>query len=267
MPRSRTEAQPSLDVPTSRELLESLLTIEGSVGSTYNRMHRYSPRNIGFLALQGCPPSPVATYKKWSELGFQVKRGEKAYSILRPIQVKVESDNADEEAKMIRRFKVVRALFHYAQVATGDGDLPPYEPPVWSETQALETLDIKREPFNSFESNAQGYSYDRTVTVSPIAVFPVKTLMHEIAHVQHGHTTAEKHSDYLAHRGLREFEAEASAHLVVNELGVLTPKMASVSRGYVQNWLSDEKPPEQLLRNVLTVATQILDAGFKGKDQ
>lgn len=252
--------RPPLEVPKSDELLEALLTIPGSVGSTYSRLYNYSPRNIGFLAMQGCPPEPVATYAKWTELGRQVQRGSKAYSILRPINIRVEAKDENEDDKMIRRFKVVRALFSLSQ--TEGEPLPSFEPEKWSTERALGTLGITVAKFQSYDGNMGGYSFDRTVTVNPLAPNPLRTLLHEISHVEHGHTTKENLELYQTHRGRMEFEAEASAYICLNEMDALDEQTASVSRGYVQHWLRNEKPPEASLKRVLTVATRVLAAGY-----
>lgn len=249
-----------LDVPRSQELLEALLTIPGSTGETYSRFHRYSPRNLGFLALQNCPPEPVATYAKWNELGRHVLRGSKAFSILRPIQVKVESEE-EEQPKLIRRFKVVRALFAASQTA-GD-DLPPYEPPHWSKERALTTLDVTEVPFEHYDGNAQGYSYDRNVAINPVAVYPFKTLVHELGHVVGGHTTNDGMDEYRQHRGVMEFEAEATAFLTLKELSATDQFNESESRAYVQGHLKALRPPEQSFRTVLNTTTQILAAGYE----
>jgi hypothetical protein len=37
--------------------------------------------------------------------------------------------------------------------------------------------------------NLQGYSFDRKFEVSPVAVYPMKTLLHELGHIVLGHTT------------------------------------------------------------------------------
>lgn len=256
------KTRPSLDIPAARELLEGLLTLPGSVGETYNRFHRYSPRNIGFLALQGCPPEPVATFKKWNDLGRHVLKGSKAFSILRPIQVKVETeDNSDEEYKLVRRFKIVRALFAASQTA-GD-DLPPYEHPEWSVDRALKELAIERVPFESYVGNTGGYAVGNTIAINPVAPFPLRTTIHEASHVTHGDTSTENLANYQLHRGAFEFRAEASAYVVLNELGALDERTASVSRGYVQGWIKDQTPPEDDFRRVLNVSTKILDAGYE----
>lgn len=251
-----------LDVPKSQELLEGLLTLEGSTGETYRRFWNYSPRNIGFLALQGCPPAPVATYRKWEQLGFHVQKGEKAYSILRPIQVKVENEEKPDEPKMIRRFKVVKALFHYGQVA-GEGELPLYEVPDWSVDRAIEELDITRVPYQSYDGNTQGVSFGRNIAISPVAAYPLKTTVHEIGHVVGGHTTPENLAIYQDHRGVFEFEAEATAHLTLSEIGALDQFNPAESRAYIQSWMQNERPPEKSFTTVLNSTTKILDAGYE----
>lgn len=246
------------DTPTNREMLESLLTIEGSTGSTYSRFHRYSPRNIGFLAMQGCPPEPVATYGRWGELGRHVTKGSKAFSILRPINVKVEDEKADEGYRLIRRFKVVRALFHYSQTA-GD-DLPPYEPPAWDTEAALAHLDITRIPFESYEANMGGYARGRELAINPMAPYPFRTLAHEMSHIQSRHTSPEEMTEYLTHRGRKEVEAELGAYVVLKELDELDDETAAVSRGYAQSWAGNDELADESVRTILTSSGSILDA-------
>lgn len=62
----------------------------------------------------------------------------------------------------------------------------------------------------------------------------------------------------LPHRGLREFEAEGMAYLVMNELGELDEKSTSVSRGYFRHWLNEEQPPESPIQHILRAAEAIL---------
>lgn len=255
----------TLDIPKGRELIESLLTVEGNLGETYNRFWRYSPRNIGFLALQGCAPEPVATYKKWAELGRQVQRGEKAYSILRPIQVKVEGERVAgikvEDDKVFRRFKVVRALFAYSQ--TAGEDLPPHEPPAWSRERALQTLDITEVPFESYEGNTQGYSYDRNLAVSPVAVYPFKTWAHEAGHILGGHTTRERLEEYQEHRGVYEFEAEGTAHLFLKTIGATEAFDEAESRGYIQHYMTNQEASEKNFSTILNSTGRLVEAGYE----
>lgn len=253
----------SLDIPKGRELIESLLTIEGQMGETYSRFHRYSPRNVGFLALQGCAPEPVATFKKWQELGRHVKRGEKAYSILRPIQVRIE-DEESEEVKMIRRYKVVKALFAYSQ--TAGEDLPPYEPPAYSRERAIQTLDLKEAPFERYDGNTQGYSWDRNFAISPVAVYPFKTFAHEAGHILAGHTTEDQLLEYETHRGVMEFEAEATAHLTLMTLGAEDQFDPSESRKYIQLYIGNEQPTEKNFSTILNSTGRLVEAGYEKEE-
>src|SRR5262249_41136612 len=90
---------------------------------------------------------------------------------------------------------------------------------------------------------------------------PHKTLMHELAHVVLGHTIPHHYEEYKAHRGILEFQAEATAYIVMNELEQLDNKTAEVSRGYIRHWLKDQTPPDQAIRQVFTAADRILRAG------
>ncbi|AZZ51403.1 ArdC family protein [Rathayibacter festucae] len=267
-----SERQQPIDVPTNAELLESILTVEGSFGDSYSRFHAYSLRNIGFLAMQGCPPEPVATFKRWQELGYHVKKGERAYSILRPITVKVKGDESEtppppdaepEQPKMMRRFKVVRALFHYAQVA-GEGELPPYVSPNWDEARALEALDVTEEPFRLYNGNVMGYAYDRTIAVSPVAPYPFKTKVHELGHVVAGHTddaSDDEDEREAMHQGVGEFQAESTAYLTLHQLGAEDQMDPSESRAYIQSYLRGHDPTEVEVRQVFNATDRIVRAG------
>lgn len=85
--------------------------------------------------------------------------------------------------------------------------------------------------------------------------------MHELGHIVLGHTVKESQAEYQAHRGLMEFQAEATAYLVTNELDQQTPEQASHSRGYIQGWLNRQTPPDVAIRQVFMATDQILKAG------
>jgi hypothetical protein len=59
-----------------------------------------------------------------------------------------------------------------------------------------------------------------------------------------------------------EFQAEATAYLVMNELELMDDETASSMRGYIRHWLGEEQqPPDQAIRQVFTVADRIIRAG------
>ena len=107
----------------------------------------------------------------------------------------------------------------------------------------------------------QGYSVGVEYAINPIAVNPTKTRFHEIGHIVLGHTIASRHREYTTHRGLMELEAESTAHLAMNEVGILDERTADVSRGYIQHWLHDEEPPDRAIQHVFRATDAILRAG------
>jgi hypothetical protein len=241
-------------------LLEEALTMPGNLGNIYNRFYPYSFNNQVLLYMQRVT-EPVATYNKWKEMGRQVQKGSKAKSILRPITLNLKDQlDKDGQPKKLTKFKMVKCLFT-ASETSGD-ELPEWEPPEWSAERALGALAISRVPFELLDGNVQGYSFDRNVTVSPVAVYPFKTLIHEVGHVVLGHTTPDQRAEYQEHRGVKEFAAESTAYLTLNEIGATDNQWnPSSSRAYIQTWLQGQRPPDQEIKAVFKATDAILKAG------
>lgn len=249
-------SQPSKKLEWNRLLKEALNT-PGSITGVYDRFYPYSYTNCILLMMQGVR-EPVATYKRWQSLGRQVIRGAKAREIITPVLVSVENDEGEKEQRLIG-FKPVRAVFPLSE--TVGEDLPPRELPRWDRVQALGKLGIREVPFDSVDGNLQGYSHGLEYAINPVAVNPTKTRFHEMGHIVLGHTLPGKHAEYLLHRGVMEFEAEATAYLTMNELEQLDGDTASHSRGYIQHWLDGEQPSEESIRSVFRATEAILRAG------
>lgn len=243
-----------------REMLEMALSMPGSVGNTYSRFYNYSRLNQTLFYMQGIEPQPVATYKRWQEVGRQVVRGAKARNVLRPITVKLRDELDDDgNPKTMTRFKLVRAIFPLSD--TEGEPLPPIETPDWSLGRALDAMSITRVPFRMFNGNVQGYASGRELAISEVSTDPLPTAIHECAHIELGHTTEAAIEDYRKHRGLKEFQAESTSYLVLNELEELTEERASESRAYCQGWLRGEKPSDGSIREVFKATDVILRAG------
>ena len=260
---TKTLDQASAPIDTHSEIswtnmLEQALTAPGQMGNTYNRFYRYSFGNQLLLWMQGID-EPVNTYDRWKKMGRLPQKGLTKYTIMVPILIK-DKENIDpvtgQPKIKFMKFKYVRALIKLSDTI-GD-DLPEPTIPNWDLNKALEALDIKQEPFKMTDGNVQGYSFERTVTVNPVAVYPMKTRLHEIAHVLLGHTTRE---DYAEHRGECEFQAEAVAYLLMHELGMDEHMNAAESRAYIQNWLKGETPSAAACRQVFSTVEKILKAG------
>lgn len=237
-------------------LLNEALEVPGAIGTQYHAFHNYSYMNTLLLFMQGAR-EPVASYKRWQALGRHVMKGERGLVIVRPIIIKREDGDGNEVK--FTRFKPVRGAFTYSQT---DGDpLQIPESPEWSADRALEQLDIQRVPFTELNGNSQGYSFERKLALNPVAKWPLKTLTHEMAHIEHGHTEVTTMAEYTQHRGRFEFEAETTALLVTKEVGVSNAQQEAESRSYVQGWLRGERPTDQSIRRVFKVADAIIRAG------
>lgn len=257
MTAERRGGEPPLAKLDWQHLIEKALTMPGNVGNTYNRFYTYSFLNQLLLLEQGVC-EPVATYERWKQLGRQVLRGSKAKAIIRPIVV-TKKDEAGEVEDSYLRFKPVRSLFTLSE--TTGPELPPAEIPHWDLDAAKRNLGVRQGRFLSLNGNIQGYSYGREFAINPTAQYPTKTLFHELGHIVLGHTTTDQRADYVQHRGIKEFQAEATAHLTTNELGIATEEEATVSRGYLQGWLQSERPSDLAIRGVFSATDKILRAG------
>lgn len=156
-------------------------------------------------------------------------------------------------------FKAVRCIFTLSD--TKGGELPPTQLPGWDFDTALKELNIRLVPFRELDGNVQGYSSGRDIAINPVAVNPAKTRMHEIGHVVLFHTIPASINEYATHRGIMEFQAESTAYLAMHELGQLDETTAMHSRGYIKDWLLDERPPDKAIRQVFTATDRILKAG------
>lgn len=251
-----------------RATLTEALNASGALGNTYARFYNYSFLNQIRLMMQGVA-EPVATYKRWQELGRQVRRGSKAKVVLAPVLVSREAkdDNGrvvlGEDGKPCRRqvlvgFRDSRTVFGCSDT---DGDeLPPVVLPGWDTEVALAGLGVDRVAFDMINGNVQGFSFEdaagRHVAINPAAAYPAKTMLHELAHLTLGHCSDGDHT----HRGIAEFEAESTAYLVAKELELIAWD-ASESRAYIQTWLGGVEVTEDHITRVFAAVNKILAAG------
>jgi antirestriction protein ArdC len=116
-------------------------------------------------------------------------------------------------------------------------------------------------PFDELNGNIQGFSIGLEFAINPLAVNRNRTTFHEIGHIVLGHTLSSQHAEYRQHRGIKEFEAEATSYITMHELGHLDEESAMHSRGYIQGWLEGEKPSDESIRSALKATDAILRAG------
>jgi len=250
--------------PNWQQLLDEALTAPGNLTGVYDRFHDYSLTNMLLFRMQGIH-EPVASASRWKSLGRRVVNWQHRKEVIVPVLIH-EAPPEDETLKEKRErvakligFKVVRAVFALSDT---DGPvMPPPPTPGWDLAIALDKLGVREVPFDNTNGNLQGWSQGTEFAINPIAVNRNKTTYHELGHILLGHTLLHHFEEYQTHRGVMEFQAEATAYLVMNELELMDDKTAAHSRGYIKYWLGEEQPPDQAIRQVFTAADRIIRAG------
>lgn len=239
-----------------RALLEQAMTLPGSLGSTYCRFYQYSFMNQILLWAQGVT-EPCAPFNAWKALGrIPVKGGGRA--VLHPRPIRKTDDATGEKVIVAMRFKLKRSTFPYSNTAGPEVEWP--ELPEWDWQRAIAALDVQKVPYAMIDGNCQGYSYERTIAISQVSVYPIRTLLHELGHVMLGHTTECPKGESPCSRGIAEFQAESVAHLLAHELELVQWNPAE-SRAYIQGWLAGEEVTECHIRAVFGAVDKILRAG------
>ncbi len=228
----------------------------GQLGNTYCRFYNYSLGNQILLWSQGVA-EPCAPFSVWRKLGrIPVKGGGRA--VLHPRPIRKIDEETGEKVIVAMRFQPKRSTFPYSNTVGPEIAWP--ESPEWDSQRALSALGIALVDFTVLDGNVQGYSFGRSVAVSPVAKYRLKTLLHEVAHVMLGHTSECADGERRCSRGVGEFQAETVAYLLAHELG-LTEWAPQESRAYIQGWLGDEQVTDRHIQAVFTAADKILRAG------
>jgi hypothetical protein len=254
-----------------RELLKRAVSEPGTISAAYSAFHDYSIGNqlaaLFQCTLRKIPVGPISTLKNWNSKGRYVKRGEKAIWLCMPITGKktVKDEVTGDETADHYTFFVWKPRWFVLAQTEGQEYKPDAVIGTWNRAKALETLKIEERPFEMVDGNCQGYSQHRVIAINPLAVNPIKTTIHEMAHVLCGHTTEGRVTDSeITPRHLREAEAESVAFLVGSILGL---ENLSDCRGYIQGWLQGDSIPEKSAQKIFRVADQILKAGSNSAER
>jgi len=264
---------------TWSDLLRDAVSTPGKLLEAYTAFHNYSVGN-SLLALFQCyeraiTPGPLNTYKGWQQLGRQVRKGEKAIVLCMPLAYKkrVRQESSDQEESGTNKSaqgendvcdEITR--FHFALrpywfvLAQTDGETA-FTPsiPGFDLATALSELRIQQVDFESTNGNAQGYAFERSIAINPLAQLPNKTTFHELGHIILGHTEEGQLVDSdLTPRNIREVEAESVALICCEALQLAG---AEYARGYIQNWLSGDGITDRSAQKIFSAASAILKAG------
>lgn len=239
-----------------QELFNQALNTPGLLSDCYSRFRDYSIGNT-ILAYSQAGNQPIATYKQWQKLGRQVNKGAKGLALLTPVSFKTDKD--DESSDIMTIFKLKFAWFKLSDTS-GEPLSDTTEPIDWNLDRALNGLGIaKLEFIASFK--CQGYASKRGIAINPVAKYPIKTGIHEIAHVLLGHLSdTEQITDNLELKAsIQEVEAESVAYLVCASLGL--EYMLAESRGYIQAWTKAGSTDKLRVNKIFNTADMILKSG------
>lgn len=243
-------------------LLNEAVTKPGIISEAYSRFYNYSLGNQMWAWSQclgrDIPLGPIATFKRWQELGRQVRKGEKAISLVMPVTIKDKDAAGNETGKVFSIFTVRNNWFVLGQTE-GEEYVQEAVTPQWDKAKALEALGITEIGFAMADGNCQGYASGTSIAINPVAQLPHKTRFHEIAHIVLGHTKeGQLQDDERTPRDIREVEAESVAYILCSLLGL--PGQVE-SRGYIQSWLGEQQVTDKQAQRIFTAANKILEAG------
>ena len=205
------------------------------------KFHRYSFFNQLLITTQ-CPhASHVAGYRKWNELGRQVRKGEKGLKIFAPMTRK---DEETQTTKLVG-FRLA-SVFDISQT---DGDPLP-DQPVWPITESgpeglwdhLQqnlpddvTLEIRDDSLRGERGYLQREA-KRIVIVRAEEPSMCATLLHELSHWFDAELEANP-AIYAHTRADCEVVAESAAWLVAQQVGL---DVHSEAVHYLASWHGDD---------------------------
>ena len=204
-----------------------------------SRFHRYSFGNVVMILSQFQDATRVAGYRAWQDMGRQVRKGEKAITILAPIIRKVE-DKTGEDVRRLTGFKG-SSVFDISQT---DGDeLPAIRTALNGDDAGLIQELLKFATSRQIPVTFKGclgpngichFAPNGQISISVesqlSALHQCKTLAHEL-----GHALMHGEKEYRLHNGKSqiELEAESVAFMVLNHFGL---DSGHYSFAYVLSW-------------------------------
>lgn len=257
--------------PNFADILREATDRPGKLSEAYHAFHSYSFQNTllawSQLAARDIPIGPIATFKQWESKGRRILKGSKAICLCVPVPFSkdVEKEDGEIETRKGMFFTFKNNWFALSQTEGPEfnGSL---EIPEFDEALCLKNLGIKKVKFEHTDGNIQGYAKHgvKEIAINPLAQLQFKTLIHEIAHIELGHTDQTLHDSHTLPKDIKEIEAESVALLVLESLG---QPGAEYCRGYIQNWNRTGQPiDEKTAKRIIQAVDRILKAGSKEND-
>jgi len=217
----------------------------------------------------------VQGFKKWSEMGYQVKKGQKAIKILAPTtkkkKIKVEEKNEKgekvEKTKEVKKTQFIPVnVFDKSQVKyTGDG-----QEPVKGFFEALgddfenvykkfkkQVAESKKTEIIEEELDVMGVSLKGKIKIDASLDFNNKllTLIHELAHEL-------LHEESKEAKQIKEMQAEAVSYVVGQYLGLNNP----YSSDYIQCFGNTVEELKQNLQIIIKTSREVIEI-YEGKEK
>lgn len=222
------------------------------------RFHRYSLHNVLLIASQKPNASYVAGFRTWNGLGRFVKKGEKGILILAPI-VRRKTEKEEDQEESSAPIAGFRAAYVFDVSQTVGKDLPQIGTVQGDPKEHTDRLRGFAEAqgiaveYSEQIAPARGVSSGGKITLllDQSAAEEFSTLAHELAHeLLHRNDRRETTS-----RGVRETEAEATAFVVCQAIGLET---GSAAADYIQLWSGDAQVLTESLTYIREAASQML---------
>lgn len=244
------------------------------------KFRSYSVSNVLLMLAQAPKATRVAGYRKWREMGRQVRKGERGIRIFGYRTHKVRVDDAGriiehpEEGEGAEREMAYYPLLSVFDISQTD-PIEGFDHPLTTEPkiEGMDDMGVLTRLTEWLEGRGWTVSYQATqgglhgftttdgsrqIVVDRDASPAQKAsiLLHETAHsILH---VPDPASEYVAHRGLKETEAESAAYVVAKMAGLDTYRY---SVEYVAGWSNlDPKVLEEAAGNVRRAAAAMSGA-------
>ncbi len=231
----------------------------------FSKFHSYSFGNILLIYTQKPDAEMVAGYRRWQNMGRQVRKGEKGLRILAPVTRKKTDDDDRQESDKEQKTKRIVTGFRAASVfdiSQTDGEELPklhkYSGDPEDNLNRLKAFVAERKIellMECVEGGALGVSEEGRIRVRPDLDPPTTfaVLAHEVAHelLHKGQRRAK------TTRAIRETEAEAVSYAVCSAVGL---ESFQTSSDYIQLHQGDAEKLRASLDSIRTTASEILGA-------
>tara|TARA_R110002051_G_scaffold314950_4_gene392665 strand:+ start:10239 stop:11252 length:1014 start_codon:yes stop_codon:yes gene_type:complete len=245
--------------------------------TTMSKFHHYSFNNQMLIAIQHPGAERVAGFKKWQELGRQVRKGEKGISILAPKKARVELKDAagnpilDEKGKPRRELRVIgvapATVFDISQtdgpaLPTGRQELSEEPPEGLKEdlegaiTHLGFSVDYEPIPGGALGFTTTDGSNRVVIKQGLTPGSTARVLAHELGHIAAGHVErgGEYHVGPGGERGQMEVEADSISYAMLRANG-MSPEVGRANATYVSGW--SKRDPAAVKAAATTVSKSV----------